>query len=84
MCFNQNENKIDYCEKKLFFSNFLFPCHLPGLPSVPEPQLWLQALYAEFLLEIDVKILLRKTGARSNLKISLISLHIDPGIHLKC
>jgi hypothetical protein len=32
-----------------------------------------QALYAEFLLEIHLKILPRKTGARLNLKITLIS-----------
>jgi hypothetical protein len=31
------------------------------------------------LLEIDLKILLRKTRARLNLKIELISLHIEPG-----
>jgi hypothetical protein len=31
-----------------------------------------------FLLEIDLKILPGKTGARLNLKIALISLHIDP------
>jgi hypothetical protein len=37
------------------------------------------AWYAEFLLEIDLKILLRKTGARLIFKIALISLHIDPG-----
>jgi hypothetical protein len=36
-------------------------------------------MYVEFLLEIDFKILLRKTGTRLNLKIELISLHIDPG-----
>jgi hypothetical protein len=36
------------------------------------------AWYAEFLLEIDLKILLRKTGARLIFKIALISLHIDP------
>jgi hypothetical protein len=35
--------------------------------------------YAGFLLEIDLKILIRKTGARLNLKIKLISLHFDPG-----
>jgi hypothetical protein len=34
-----------------------------------------QAWYAEFLL----KILLRKTGARLNFKIALLSLHIYPG-----
>jgi hypothetical protein len=34
---------------------------------------------AEFLLETDLQILLRKTGTRLNLKIVLISLHIDPG-----
>jgi hypothetical protein len=33
---------------------------------------------AEFLLEINLKILLRKTGARLKFKIALISLHIDP------
>jgi hypothetical protein len=37
-----------------------------------------QAWYADFLLEIDLKILLRKTGARLNFKIALIPLHIDP------
>jgi hypothetical protein len=40
----------------------------------------IQAWYAEFLLEMDLKILLRKTGARLNFKIALISLHIDPGL----
>ncbi len=38
-----------------------------------------QARYAEFLLENDLQILLRKTGARLTLAIKLISLHIDPG-----
>jgi hypothetical protein len=38
-----------------------------------------QVWYAEFLLEIDLKILLRKIGARLNFKIALKSLHIDPG-----
>ncbi len=33
-----------------------------------------QAWYAEFLLEIDLKI----TGARLIFKIALMSLHIDP------
>ena len=33
---------------------------------------------AELLLETNVKILQRKTGTRSNLKIDLISQHIDP------
>ncbi len=37
------------------------------------------AWYAEFLLEIDLKNLPRKTGARLNFKIALMSLHIDPG-----
>jgi hypothetical protein len=37
------------------------------------------AWYAEFFLEINLKILLRKTGARLNFKIALISLHIHPG-----
>jgi hypothetical protein len=39
-----------------------------------------QAWYAEFLLEIDLKILPRKTGGRLNFKIALISLHIHPGL----
>jgi hypothetical protein len=38
------------------------------------------ARYAEFLLEIDLQILLRKTGVRLILKIKHISLHIDPGL----
>jgi hypothetical protein len=37
-----------------------------------------QAWFAEFLLEINLKILLRKTGARLNFRIALLSLHIDP------
>jgi hypothetical protein len=41
-----------------------------------------QAWYAEFLLEIYLKILLIKTGARLNFKIALISLHIDPDLQL--
>jgi hypothetical protein len=41
----------------------------------PDPEY--QAWYAEFLLEIDLKILLRKTGARLIFKIALTSLHID-------
>jgi hypothetical protein len=36
------------------------------------------AWYAEFLLKMDLKILLRKTGGRLIFKIALISLHIDP------
>jgi hypothetical protein len=36
------------------------------------------ARYAEFLLEINLKILLRKTGPRLNLKFTLKSLHIHP------
>jgi hypothetical protein len=32
------------------------------------------------LLEIDLKILLRKKGARLNFKITLVFLHIDPGL----
>jgi hypothetical protein len=35
--------------------------------------------YPEFLLEIDLIILLRKTGTGLNLKFIQISLHIDPG-----
>jgi hypothetical protein len=38
------------------------------------PKSW----WAELLRETDVKILQRKTGTRSNLKINLISQHIDP------
>jgi hypothetical protein len=34
--------------------------------------------YTEFLLEINLKILLRKPGARLIFKIALIYLHIDP------
>jgi hypothetical protein len=40
----------------------------------------IQAWYAEFLLEINLKILISKTGAGLNLKIELISLLIDPGL----
>jgi hypothetical protein len=40
---------------------------------------WGQAWNAEFLLEIDLKNLLGKTGARLIFKIALMSLHIDPG-----
>jgi hypothetical protein len=40
-----------------------------------------QAWYAEFLLEINFKILLRKTRARLNFKIALISLHIDADLY---
>jgi hypothetical protein len=43
-------------------------------------QIWTLAQWAEFLLEMDLKILLRKTGARLNFKIALISLHIDPDL----
>jgi hypothetical protein len=43
-------------------------------------KIWAQ-WYSIILLEIDLKILLRKTGARLNFKIALISLHIDPGIN---
>jgi hypothetical protein len=42
------------------------------------------AWYAEFLLEIDLKILLRKAGARLDFKITLICLHIDPENSLAC
>jgi hypothetical protein len=41
-----------------------------------------QAWYAEFLLEIYLKILLRKIGARLNFKIAFLSLHIDPGLSI--
>jgi hypothetical protein len=37
------------------------------------------AWYTEFLLEINLKILLRKTRTRIIFKIELISLHIDSG-----
>jgi hypothetical protein len=49
-------------------------------PLSPLLTLYVLAWYAEFLLEIDLKILLRKTGARLNFKIALISLHTDPGV----
>ncbi len=35
------------------------------------------AWYAEFLLEINLKVLLRKTGARLIFKIVFMSLHIE-------
>jgi hypothetical protein len=35
------------------------------------------------LLEIDLKILLRKTGARLIFKIAFISVHIDSGAPIK-
>jgi hypothetical protein len=38
----------------------------------------IQAWYAEFLLEINIKALLRKTAARLVFKIALMFLHIDP------
>jgi hypothetical protein len=41
-----------------------------------------QAWYAEFLLEIDLKVLLTKTGSRLIFKIALKSLHIDPELCL--
>jgi hypothetical protein len=49
------------------------------------PDLWCSrrlelAWYAEFLLEIDLKILIIKTGARLNFKIALTSLHIWPDV----
>jgi hypothetical protein len=37
-----------------------------------------QAWNAELLLEMELKILLRKTGARLILKIALMFLHFDP------
>jgi hypothetical protein len=45
-----------------------------------------QVWYAEFLLEIDLKFLLRNTGERLNFKIAVISLHIDqdPWWRWKC
>jgi hypothetical protein len=39
-----------------------------------------QARHAEFLLEINLKILLSKAGARLSLKTGLLSLPIDPGV----
>jgi hypothetical protein len=36
------------------------------------------AWHAEFLLQINLKIFLRKTGARFKFKIPLITLRIDP------
>jgi hypothetical protein len=39
-----------------------------------------QAKFAEFLLEIDQKILPRKIGAGLNFKITLASLHINPDV----
>jgi hypothetical protein len=48
-------------------------------PSMASPKYWC----AEFLLEIDLKILLRKTGARLIFKIALISLHVDSGTNIQ-
>jgi hypothetical protein len=42
-----------------------------------------QAWYVEFLLEIDLKNLLGKTGVRLILKTELIFLNIDPGVNQK-
>jgi hypothetical protein len=45
----------------------------------PTPNFYeIHSWYAEFLREIDLKILLRKTVARLNFKITLMSLQIDP------
>jgi hypothetical protein len=41
------------------------------------------AWYAQFLHDINLKNLLRKTGASLNLKITHISLHIDHGSNIK-
>ena len=40
--------------------------------------IWIQGWYTEFLLKIIRKIVLGKTGARLNLKITLKSLHKGP------
>jgi hypothetical protein len=48
--------------------------------ELPDLKDQLLAGYEEFLLEIDLKILLRKTGARLNFKIALISLNTGPGL----
>jgi hypothetical protein len=45
------------------------------------PASGIQAWYAEFLLEMDLKILLGKTGARLNFKIAIISMHFDLDPH---
>jgi hypothetical protein len=50
--------------------------HLRPGENIPGFRAW----YAEFLLEIDLKILLRKTGARLNLKTELIFVHIEPDL----
>jgi hypothetical protein len=42
----------------------------------------IQALYAECLLELNLKILLRKTGPRLNFKTALIFMHIDAGLNI--
>ena len=39
---------------------------------------WCLGWYAEFLLKINLKILMRKIGARLNLKIDLVTLHTYP------
>jgi hypothetical protein len=51
-----------------------FKVHLVHFSNYSGDQAW----YAEFLLEIDLKILLRKTEARLNLRIAPISFHFDP------
>jgi hypothetical protein len=48
------------------------------VPLIWFPHLGILAWCAEFLLEIDLKILLGKTGARLILKIDLVTLYIDP------
>jgi hypothetical protein len=53
----------------------MVPFHMLGL--------WQLAWNAKFLLEINLKILLLKTGARLNFKIALMSFHIDPGLQIK-
>jgi hypothetical protein len=60
----------------------IFGSHFFTIPKARQnlPDLkWVLAWYSEFLLEIDLKILLRKTGASLNFKIDLVSLHISPG-----
>jgi hypothetical protein len=49
------------------------------LRSTHKIQLQVLAWYAEFLLEIDLEVLHRKTGARLNIKITFIYVHFDPG-----
>jgi hypothetical protein len=57
----------------------LLAIHQVGITSEKNNSSKDQAWYAEFLIEINLKILLRKTGERLIFKIAFMSLHIAPG-----